>query len=225
VIAQIVYGINLNVTANNTGNGHTITNNYIGGTAPFCGGSAWTSSSTGLSTFKGIDVNVGATVPTSVQNNVINNFNWTTASPQAANYGIWSGIWLAGGAADIKQNTIGSLTGSDSIVISSSAHGNLTFGIGSSSTTANSIINIQNNSIGAFKISGTASGIGCGFMGIYMSGTPGAASIYNVTNNKIGSHIPNSIISTNAATTVQSVMGINNNTTAANTTVVEYNRK
>jgi hypothetical protein len=220
VIAQIVYGINLNVTANNTGNGHTITNNYIGGTAPFCGGSAWTSSSTGLSTFKGIDVNVGATVPALVQNNVINNFNWATASPQAANYGIWSGIWLAGGAADIKQNTIGSLTGSDSIVISSSAHGNLTFGIGSSSTTANSIINIQNNSIGSFKISGTASGIGCGFMGIYMSGTPGAASIYNVTDNKIGSNIPNNIISTNAATTVQSVMGINNNTAATNTTVV-----
>src|SRR5207247_943566 len=97
----------------------TITNNYIGGSAPGATGT-WTASGTAQHTFCGIYLNVGSSGTTSVQGNVIRNFSFTTASVFQTQQGIFSGIFVMGGKIDVgtvSGNTIGSGTGNANIDI------------------------------------------------------------------------------------------------------------
>lgn len=65
-----------------------ITNNFIGGSEPFCGGSPWTfnKSLTQSLSFTGIEAGNSINVTTSIKNNVIQNFNFT--APGYFFYGI-----------------------------------------------------------------------------------------------------------------------------------------
>ena len=93
----------------------TITNNFIGGSQPYCGGNPWTYNlqATSSSGFTGILVSGPLYIPSSVQNNTIQNIrilNWGTN---------FSGIHASGGSVNIgteQPNLIGSLAGDSSIV-------------------------------------------------------------------------------------------------------------
>ncbi len=105
---------NYNVISINTSVNHLISGNYIGGAAPQCGGSAFTVNSSFAHFFYAIYVSGGSTTPVTVQNNIIQNINYTSTCSNP-----WDGIYLAYGNTntDIIGNTIGATTGTNSIII------------------------------------------------------------------------------------------------------------
>jgi len=94
----------------NTGNNNIISNNYIGGSEPLCGGSAFTVNASLGHYFCGIYFNGG--VACMVQNNIIRNINYTSIQSNP-----WDGIFINSGNATVTGNTIGAATGTGSIVI------------------------------------------------------------------------------------------------------------
>ena len=65
--------VSINFVPGIISNNDTISGNYIGGTAPNCGGSAWNNTVTSTGSV-GIIVNAGTEAGTQVQNNTIQNF-------------------------------------------------------------------------------------------------------------------------------------------------------
>ncbi|NHB68069.1 T9SS type A sorting domain-containing protein [Perlabentimonas gracilis] len=218
--ANTHYGIYINA-----GNDHNILNNYIGGTEPQCGGTAWIINGDYANKFVGIYLNVGTTTPARVNGNTISNFSHTyhSTTNAIALPGIWSGIYHNGGNANIGTitgNTIGTSTGTDNIVVNSTAASNVaTFGIGINS--AGSTVNVKNNHIGGFTLNATSATNGHSFAGIQTS----AATNITMDNNTIGSEADeNSIIATNpneSDTHEQNVRGIEN--TANASTIISNN--
>ena len=94
----------------NVGNNNVISNNYIGGSAPLCGGSAFTISANTAHYFCGIYINGGAA--STVQNNTIRNINFTGIQSNP-----WDGIFINSGNANVTGNTIGAASGTGSIII------------------------------------------------------------------------------------------------------------
>lgn len=193
------YGININ-----TGSGHTVTGNFVGGSAPMCGGTPWTVSGTPVyCNLYAIYLNVGTTSATSVQGNTIKNISW-----QSTNTGThWIGIYISAGnvnAGTITGNTIGESTGNGSITIYNGANYGNAIGIYSTST---GTVNIYNNNIGSFTFS--TSSYSSGFTGIKVTPSSSAGTT-TVSGNLIGSlSTANSInMNTGASSGSQSVMGI-----------------
>ena len=184
------------------GEGYTITNNFIGGSAPSAGGAAWTTTGTTVAhRFVGIQLNVGTTTPiSSVQGNTIKNFVWTSSTTPTGLPGVWIGVYVSAGSVNIGTttgNTIGSGSGTGSISVTTSAVGCITFGIGSLSSDT---VNISNNTIGSITTNGTTSSIGAWITGIQAnSGTN------TISNNTIGS--TTTANSLNAATSSTSSTG------------------
>jgi len=88
----------------------TVNNNFIGGSAPQCGGSMLINSNK-ATYFCGIYIN-GSTGST-VQNNIIQNINYTSTEDNP-----WDGIFINSGNVNVTGNTIGATTGTGSITIS-----------------------------------------------------------------------------------------------------------
>ncbi len=134
-----------------TGNGDIIENNFIGGNAPSCGGTAW--SNTGNVGIRGIRINTTAGAATSVQNNTISNFSMSADNGSTLFTGI-DIISTNSGPVNIGTvtgNTIGSTTNANDIYI---AARNPVMGINSVSVASvsiwnNTIANINNYSINA----------------------------------------------------------------------------
>ena len=192
---------------NTAGNNFTVTGNSIGGSAPNTGGTAWTTTDTTLAfLFQGIRLNVGTTTPSSVQGNSLANMIWTSSSNASTLPGVWSGIHLQAGAANIGTatvNTIGSGTGTGSVSVTTAGTGGTTFGIGSASS---GTVAIANNSIGSITVNGSASTISASLTGIQVT-----AGTNSISNNTVGSTVTAN--SLNAATssisnTGQQVTGI-----------------
>ena len=177
-----------------SGNNFTVTGNFIGGSAPNAGGTAWTTTGTTAAyLFQGIRLNVGTTTPSSVQGNTIKNITWTTSHNDTALPGVWSGIYVQAGNVNIGTvtgNTIGSGTGTGSIAVTTSGTGGTTFGIGS---TSSGTVAIANNTIGSITTNGTDSTVSARLAGLQV--TAGANTI---TGNTVGS--TTTAISLNAAT-------------------------
>ncbi len=89
----------------------TISNNYIGGSAAHCGGSAMIINSNTAHYFCGIFVNGGTF--SLVDNNTIQNINYTSIDDNP-----WDGIFINSGNVDVTGNTIGATTGNGSVTIS-----------------------------------------------------------------------------------------------------------
>jgi hypothetical protein len=190
-----------NVTAiniNNLGTGYTISNNFIGGSAPACGGSAWTTSGAFGQVFQGILVSAGSC---SIQGNTISNINWTSTGA-----GPFSGIRINSGTYDIGSstgNSIGSSTGTGAIQVTNTTVSSTSNGINITTAGNGSVIN---NSIGSITLTGTPS-TAQNFRGIVKN----SIGVMTVTGNTIGSSsTANSIISQTASTSApgQSVFGI-----------------
>jgi hypothetical protein len=102
------------VIATNTSTNHLISGNYIGGSAPLCSGSPMTINSSMAHSFAGIYTNGGSSTPVIIQNNIIQNINYTSTNANP-----WDGIYLASSSnkVTVSGNTIGASTGNDSIVV------------------------------------------------------------------------------------------------------------
>lgn len=104
-----------------SGDGHTVTNNYIGGSAPLCGGSPWTISGTSTSRlFYGIDISdQDESNYSNISGNTITNihFEYKNASSSQLGLIVFSGFCITDGIHYITNNTVGSSTGTGSIYI------------------------------------------------------------------------------------------------------------
>jgi len=199
-----------NVIYINTGVNFTVSNNYIGGRAASCGGTAWTKTSAQSNAFKAIYLSTptGGTA-SSIQGNTIQNFTWP-------NYGGsgWTGIQTgSSGSVNIGTtagNTIGSTTGSTSVTYTGGAAGATCYGIDIQST---GTVDCQNNAIGLITAGHSSAIANTNFCGISKTG----AGTTTISNNTIGSTtITNSINVTSASTgNAQTVYGINSAGTGA----------
>ncbi len=172
-----------------------VTNNYFGGSAPNCGGTAMTYNGTGAYSVYGIYLFVGNLVPSSVQNNTIQNINLTYTGASTMNFfrAIWAGTGYVN-IGNIAGNTIGSGTGTGSIT--------LTTNTSASAFTIAMIYHagfgsVMNNTIGSITFAGNSTGTSDLYAAIYWSNTL-AGQIYTISNNLIGSQTTaNSIQVTN----------------------------
>ncbi|MFO7924716.1 MAG: hypothetical protein R6U58_13590, partial [Bacteroidales bacterium] len=175
------------------GDGHIIDNNYIGGSAQGCTGTAWTVSGDYANKFTGIHISSGTIIPASVQGNTIANFShqYHSTTNAVSLPGIWTGIHLAGGDALIGTetgNTIGSATGTGSISVNCTNTANVaSYGIGLSTS---GDAQVSNNSVGSFTLNHAAMDYGHNFTGIEIS----SGNEILVESNLVGSNdIENSI--------------------------------
>ena len=188
-----IYGIYIN-----TGNNHSVTGNYIGGTQASCGGSAWTINGTAAAyRFVGIYMNLGTTTASSVQDNTIANFDWLCSSGGVGSVpGIWAGIYVHGGSANIgnvSANTIGNMNSVESIKITTTSTGSVSSAISSNSSSP-AVVRIVNNNLGSISTLGNSTSISNSFIGIWTTST----ATYEIENNKIGSEtVENSINAAN----------------------------
>lgn len=196
-------------------NNFVISNNTIGGSDATAGGTPWTQAGSFASRFVGIQFTGGSTTPSSIQNNTIKNFAWTSTSGTTTLPGIWIGIYVSTGSANVGTttgNTIGATTGTGSVTVSTSTSGGISFGIGSVST---GTVAISNNNVGSITLNSTLATVSHPFVGIQT--TNGTNTI---SGNIIGSSTTaNSINATPASTsaTAQSVTGIlSSSSTSAN---------
>lgn len=184
------------------GDGYTITNNFIGGSAASAGGAAWTTTGTAQAhRFVGIQLAVGTTTPSSLQGNTIKNFVWTSSTSIATLPGVWSGIYVQSGSANIGTttgNTIGSGTGTGSISVTTAGVGATTFGIGASGDGFTRVI--SNNTIGSMTTNGSAASISASLVGIHVTG-----GTNTISGNTVGS--TTTANSLNAATSSPSTIG------------------
>lgn len=182
-----------------TGQGYTISNNTIGfansagtGTTNIVGNSvaltgtfpsSYTTTGT-ANTTRYIAINATFTAAgtvSSIQNNTIAGFALYTSSGATTTNGVWCGIQVLAGNANIGTttgNTIGTATAS--VYAAATTSGAMVAGI--YATTVNTV-SIQNNSIQNIDSMGTTSSISGSINGINAAGTPGN---FDISGNTIG---------------------------------------
>ena len=217
--------VNRIFTANNThsgvligtGSGYTISGNIIGyanssgtGTTNLAGVNAGTIGGSFPDAYSVVGVTLNATryiaincsftvggVVSEIQNNTIAGFALLTSSGLNSTTGIWCGINVNSGNANIgttNGNTIGATSGNGSVyTASSSAGGNI---VGIYANTSNTI-NIQNNLFGALDAMATTNVLSGAFTGIDVTGGGG---VFSISNNTIGNSSVNNIRTGNLVT-------------------------
>jgi trimeric autotransporter adhesin len=195
-VSSTIGAINIHLNIFNPVTNHfVISSNSIGGSAPNAGGLPWSIfGSPGNIRFIGIALDVGTAIPTSVQGNVIKNFSWQSSLNLTTVPGVWGGITISRGAANIgteAANVIGD-TNLYSIFIMPSGITNISTGI--SSTSTNRVV-IANNVVTSMRVAG-----------LYLNepsliGIAVTAGVNIISNNLVGSsNVISSIIVTNIYT-------------------------
>lgn len=190
--------------------GLNITGNYIGGTAPLCGGSPMTLSDNGSANIvlRGIFMQVGTSVPTSIQGNTIANISITSSSNSFNHSGI-SAVTGSMNIGTVTPNVIGSLTVNNSISLTQTTAATvgrlngIIAGVGSPGT-----IVISNNQIGGLTVSNSSTG-SVSLAGIHCTNTA-----YTISGNTIGG-ITNSLQNN----TSNDVWGVNLTSASTGSTV------
>lgn len=176
------------IFVNYTGiNNCTISGNFIGGSAPNCGGTPWTSSTSanGALQFPGIRVIVGSTAASSIQGNTIANIDFSTRTSNGAFPFV--GILVESGVVnvgDVTGNVIGSSAGTGSINLSFTNNGFYTIYTRGIDHRADG--NVQNNTIGSLNLS-SSSNNSVIFEALSYVSAP-AANV-TISNNIIGSNL------------------------------------
>lgn len=231
-----------------TGSGYTISGNTIGyanssgtGTTNMVGNSvsltgtfpsSYTTTGT-VNATRYIAINAaftaGGTV-SNIQGNTIAGFALYTSSGASTTNGVWCGINVTSGNANIGTttgNTIGATTGNSSIYIASTTAGATVVGIYGTSTNT---LTISNNTIGAIDASGTTTTSTTGSItGIDVAGTGTHTISNNIVGNTTannlrmgsffnGSNLTNSSATTFVNTSTSTFMGIRNSATGATQT-------
>ena len=194
-----------------TGDGNTITGNTIGYATSAATG-VYTMTSTVATRLIAINLAVGTTTATSVQNNLVTAISLSTSSGAATTNGILCGINITAGnvnVGNVASNTIGASSGTGALIAIPTTSQGAIVGINSSST---GTILIENNIIGSFSSGGTTAAVAGGVFGINVSG---AAASMTITGNTIGNATANNMRSgTLGLTTGSSIgSGINASTT------------
>ncbi len=181
---------------------NTISNNFIGGTAPFAAGAPLLNTNV-TNTFRGIFVFTQAGGDNSITGNTVRNLRFTGTSLST-----FRPIDLGSGNATISGNTIGD----NNMFSSISCFGNGTWaGI----TASGSVINISNNIISGLTDSTASTSVAV--RGIWVS----SATNLTVTNNTLRRYIT---LSTSSGTSTNgSLIGINI-TSSANSQIISGNQ-
>ncbi len=190
------------------GNGFTISNNFIGGTAPLAASGTMTFTHTSTGYFSGISIYgfSGATANT-ISGNTVKNIS-ITCNQTNLHYGIYH----SDGTVNITGNTIGDLTTTASIVFNSTAptasfvspaFTAICAGGGSTAGTIGGNVNIQNNNIGSITSNATGSGAN-EFRGIFYQGSAAlaAVSVVDISGNTVGGTTANSLYNSGNGATV-----------------------
>ncbi|OYU94903.1 MAG: hypothetical protein CFE21_14590 [Bacteroidetes bacterium B1(2017)] len=183
----------ITLTPGTVSNGDTISGNYIGGSARFCGGVQLINA--GATTFNGITCSVGTNTGVSIQGNVIQNISYTSVSASS-----FTGINVSGGVANIgttSANTIGSATVANSL--QSLGIGVMT-GINYGGTAS---VNISNNYIGNLTTNNSTS-TAAAVRGIAVSTTSLSVTVSNNTIYKL--FVSTALTGTTTATPLCGIM-------------------
>ncbi|UOQ97899.1 T9SS type A sorting domain-containing protein [Hymenobacter sp. 5317J-9] len=162
-VSGTMYGIFINAN-----NGHTVSGNFIGGSAPALGGTPLTvtlTSANAAAAYRFIGIGLATTTgtATNVQGNAIGNITWVSSSGATTGNGILAGIYVSSGDVNIGTttgNTVGGPTAP--ISVSTTTTGGYSFGISSASSGA---VNISGNTIsnitgvGAVAVASNVAGI------------------------------------------------------------------
>ncbi|MDW8419616.1 MAG: hypothetical protein RML37_09390, partial [Chitinophagales bacterium] len=179
-----------------SGNGFVIEDNFIGGTAPFCGGSPFTITGDFANQFGAIILRAANGPTNSIKGNTIRNLNLTYVA-NISNGNPFIGIGVYGGNTDVgsllKPNVIGHDASNGSIVLNTKLSGTnscISIGILDNARPPTGIVhncNISYNTIGGVDVNATAhSGTPTGsswFLGIQVIDNDPAI----VQNNIVGS--------------------------------------
>jgi hypothetical protein len=218
-----------NTTANSSGgwnvifmnytgiNNCTVSNNFIGGSAPGCGGTPWTATKTGNGVLQLAMIRAfsGSSAASSIQGNTIANIDLNTW----VSNGVlpFVGVLVQTGyvnVGDVSGNTIGSSTGTGNIIINYSNSGNYT--VYSRGIDHRSRGDVENNIIGSLILSSSNNNTAI-FEGISYTSSPGAS--VSISNNTIGSNsTANSIEHTSSSNTVY-MRGINSTINSSSLTM------
>jgi hypothetical protein len=187
-------------------NNCSVTNNYLGGSAPNCGGNPWTAATNaGALQFPGIRAFIGSTTASSIQGNTIANIDFTTRATSSGALP-FVGILVQTGIANIGNisgNTIGSSTGNDNIIINYSNNGNVTqYSRGIDQRASG---DVENNIIGSITINSAITNTST-FDGISYVSNP--VSDVSISNNIVGSNTTSGSIQQSATTRPINFRGI-----------------
>ena len=197
------------ITINDTTSANYIAGNYIGGTAPLCGGIPYLMDGR----FNGILVAAGKDNYTHIINNTIRNINWKMSTSSGGIEG-FAAIHIASGKVDcgtIGGNTIGSMSQNESITITSfngdlSRVAGILVGYNPYNIAITDTVLIKNNQVGGIRSVVAPSN----FQGAELRGINVAeqrAGYIDISNNTIGSPtLTNSLYS--ALSTNGKVVGI-----------------
>ncbi|TAE86087.1 MAG: T9SS C-terminal target domain-containing protein [Bacteroidetes bacterium] len=188
-----------------------IVRNYIGGSAPFCGGAPWT-----LSTSAGrlsSSFNLGNLGTSLFKRNKICNFFYNSTSSSTTS---WQVANFIGGKLNIDSNSIGSTTGRDSIIISGGS--NSRANIISLNTEEPGEYSISGNDFGAIVVRSSSPG-GASSLSLINTGSTGSLSVkYNIGGNLFGNTLDSNILNNTSGSflygiqcSTASVINIRNN--------------
>ncbi|CAN5578055.1 hypothetical protein BH10BAC5_BH10BAC5_20140 [soil metagenome] len=174
------------------GSGHTISSNYIGGTAINAGSSNLSTNST----FRGIDLKVGTSSATSVQGNIIKNIR-SSVTGYTASYGIYVQAGLVN-VGNISGNTVGSSNVAERFQINGDS-----YGIYLTSTTN---CNISNNTVQNMKTISPSTGEY--YFGIVIAGTGSHTIIGNTIDNLVNTSAPDATYNSETTCLLVTATGI-----------------
>lgn len=190
------------ICINDTTSANIIADNYIGGSAPLCTGSAYQVNGR----FNGIIVAAGKNSYTSIQNNTIQNIRWTMSLSSGGVDG-FAGIHILSGkvnCGNISGNTIGNMTQNESIYTTSAYLDNpsvtgILVGYNTFNTAVTDSLFIKNNKIGGIKCMPSATNyLGTVLRGIHVAEQK--AGYIDISNNTIGSTTLNSSLDSRVMT-------------------------
>ena len=191
-----------------SGNNNVLSGNYLGGTAPLCGGTPMTfTDCAGMLGFRVFTTGISS--PTTVSNNTIANMDiGYTGVGSAFLFRAFDINGNIQGYVNCTNNTIGSLFTNDNIIIrfnpatSAGVPSPCAIGFGQNNGTLGYPIgSVTNNTIGGITYTGTGTNTGTTttFAGIWVGATVNTA--VNITGNTIGGPFANSINNTMTVTT------------------------
>jgi len=188
-VDRLFSGIGFSPTVFTTITGMQITGNFIGGSAPNCGGSAMVIQDNGTATLlmRAIFIQAGITTPTSIQGNTVRNIALTSSST-SNNQSLISAASGAFSIGNVTPNTLGSNTGTGSVTLTQTNGGSSRLsGILAGTGSGADAMTLSNNIIGSLSVSGSGN---VGLAGIYVQG---AVPTYTITGNQIGGNTAGSI--------------------------------